>query len=298
MQGSVLLEAEEISVEEIEQKRDLLNLEAERRRKSRDELNEITRQFADLRDKHNAEVRRLIEEASEHKRLRDEYNEKVKETKEQREVWNRKYTDLAAELVELRRSLSTKTSTPISKLKRDLKALEFKQMTSVLTPEKEKEIVEEMSKIQAEIRKRESSLQTNPRYSELYRQVNEAKEKAETYHRLVSELAETAQKEHDRMMELYDKADEVRKQADDFQAKFVEAKIKADEEHRKHIEAIHQVHDYDKLLYGIRQKQKRPYGMEDMEKVNRQAQEVFERFKKGEKLSTEDIMLLQKSGYL
>ncbi len=298
MQGSVLLEAEEISVEEIEQKRDLLNLEAERRRKSRDELNEITRQFADLRDKHNAEVRRLIEEASEHKRLRDEYNEKVKETKEQREVWNRKYTDLAAELVELRRSLSTKTSTPISKLKRDLKALEFKQMTSVLTPEKEKEIVEQMSKIQAEIRKRESSLQTNPRYSELYRQVNEAKEKAETYHRLVSELAETAQKEHDRMMELYDKADEVRKQADDFQAKFVEAKIKADEEHRKHIEAIHQVHDYDKLLYGIRQKQKRPYGMEDMEKVNRQAQEVFERFKKGEKLSTEDIMLLQKSGYL
>ncbi|MBX8643219.1 MAG: phosphoserine phosphatase [Thermoplasmata archaeon] len=292
------MEAEEISVEEIEQKRDLLNLEAERRRKSRDELNEITRQFADLRDKHNAEVRRLIEEASEHKRLRDEYNEKVKETKEQREVWNRKYTDLAAELVELRRSLSTKTSTPISKLKRDLKALEFKQMTSVLTPEKEKEIVEEMSKIQAEIRKRESSLQTNPRYSELYRQVNEAKEKAETYHRLVSELAETAQKEHDRMMELYDKADEVRKQADDFQAKFVEAKIKADEEHRKHIEAIHQVHDYDKLLYGIRQKQKRPYGMEDMEKVNRQAQEVFERFKKGEKLSTEDIMLLQKSGYL
>ncbi|MBX8631394.1 MAG: phosphoserine phosphatase [Candidatus Thermoplasmatota archaeon] len=292
------MEAEEISVEEIEQKRDLLNLEAERRRKSRDELNEITRQFADLRDKHNAEVRRLIEEASEHKRLRDEYNEKVKETKEQREVWNRKYTDLAAELVELRRSLSTKTSTPISKLKRDLKALEFKQMTSVLTPEKEKEIVEQMSKIQAEIRKRESSLQTNPRYSELYRQVNEAKEKAETYHRLVSELAETAQKEHDRMMELYDKADEVRKQADDFQAKFVEAKIKADEEHRKHIEAIHQVHDYDKLLYGIRQKQKRPYGMEDMEKVNRQAQEVFERFKKGEKLSTEDIMLLQKSGYL
>jgi uncharacterized coiled-coil DUF342 family protein len=292
------LEAEEISVEEIEQKRDLLNLEAERRRKSRDELNEITRQFADQRDKLNGEVRKLIEEAGEHKRRRDELNEKVKEAKEQREIWNKKYTDLAAELVELRRTMSPKTGAPISKLKRDLKALEFKQMTSVLTPEKEKEIVEQMSKVQAEIRKRESSLQSNPKYSELFRQVNEARDRAEEFHRLVSELAEEAQNEHDRMMDLYDKADEVRKRADESQAKFVEAKIKADEEHRKHIEAIHQVHDYDKLLYGIRQKLKRPYGMEDMEKVNREAQEVFERFKKGEKLSTEDIMLLQKSGYL
>ena len=138
----------------------------------------------------------------------------------------------------------------------------------------------------------------NPKYSELFKQVNEARDKAEEFHRRVSELAEEAQNEHDRMMELYDTADEVRKRADEFQAKFVEAKIKADEEHRKHIEAIHQVHDYDKLLYGIRQKLKRPYGMEDMERVNREAQEVFERFKKGEKLSTEDIMLLQKSGYL
>lgn len=292
------MEAEEISVEEIEQKRDLLNLEAERRRKSRDELNDVTRQFADQRDKHNSEVRKLIEEAGEHKRRRDELNEKVKEAKEQREIWNKKYTDLAAELVELRRTMSPRTGAPISKLKRDLKALEFKQMTSVLTPEKEKEIVEQMSKVQTEIRKRESSLQANPKYSELFKQVNEARDKAEEFHRRVSELAEEAQNEHDRMMELYDTADEVRKKADEFQAKFVEAKIKADEEHRKHIEAIHQVHDYDKLLYGIRQKLKRPYGMEDMERVNREAQEVFERFKKGEKLSTEDIMLLQKSGYL
>ncbi|MBX8633996.1 MAG: phosphoserine phosphatase [Thermoplasmata archaeon] len=292
------MEAEEISVEEIEQKRDLLNLEAERRRKSRDELNDVTRQFADQRDKHNGEVRKLIEEAGEHKRRRDELNEQVKEAKEQREIWNKKYTDLAAELVELRRTMSPRTGAPISKLKRDLKALEFKQMTSVLTPEKEKEIVEQMSKVQTEIRKRESSLQANPKYSELFKQVNEARDKAEEFHRRVSELAEEAQNEHDRMMELYDTADEVRKRADEFQAKFVEAKIKADEEHRKHIEAIHQVHDYDKLLYGIRQKLKRPYGMEDMERVNREAQEVFERFKKGEKLSTEDIMLLQKSGYL
>ncbi len=293
------MEAEEISVDEIEQKRDLLNVEAERRRKSRDELNESTRELAGQRDKLNSEVRKLIEEAGEHKRRRDELNEKVKEAKDQREVWNRKYSEIGSELVELRRIMSPRTGTPISKLRRDLKALEFKQMTTVLTPDKEKDIVEQMSKLQAEIKKREQVLQSDPKYAGTLRDVNEAKEKAEYYHKTVAALAEEAQTEHDRMMEFYDRADTVRQQADDFQVKFIEVKNKADEEHRKHIEAIHQVHDFDKILYGIRQKQRKPYAMQqDIERVNREAQELFERFKKGDKLSTEDIMILQKSGYL
>ena len=276
----------------------MLNIEAEKHRRNRDELNERTRQFADQRDKLNAEVRKLIEEAGSRKRNRDELNEKVKDAKDQREIWNKTYTESAAELVELRRSIAPKSGAPPSKLKRDLKSLEFKQMTSVLSPDKEKEIVEQMSKLQQEIRKREDSLKSNKQYSELLRKVNEAKEKAEGFHRLVSELAEAAQKQHDGMMDLYDRADKVRKEADDAQAKFIESKLLADEEHKKHIDAIHQVHDFDKLLYGIRQKQRRPRGIEDAEKVAKDAEDVFEKFKKGEKLSTEDLMLLQKSGYL
>lgn len=292
------MEAGEISVEEIEQKRDLLNIEAEKHRRNRDELNEKTRQFADQRDKLNSEVRKLIEEAGFKKRSRDELNEKVKEAKAQREIWNKNYTESAAELVDLRRSIAPKSGAPPSKLKRDLKSLEFKQMTSVLSPEKEKEIVEQMSKLQHEIKKREESLKSNKTYADKLRIVNDAKEKAESFHRLVSELAERAQKEHDSMMDLYDNADRVRREADDAQAKFVESKLLADEEHKKHIDAIHQVHDFDKLLYGIRQKQRRPRGAEDAEKVAKDAEEVYEKFKKGEKLSTEDLMLLQKSGYL
>lgn len=292
------MEPSEISIEEIEQKRDLLNIEAEKRRKTRDELNEKSREYADLRDKLNAEARQLIEQASEHKKRRDELNEKVKEAKEQREIWNKRYSDLATELFELRKKIAPKSGVPTSKLKRDLKALEFKQMTSVLSPEKEKELVEQMSRLQQEIKRREEALKTNTAYVEMLKKVNEAKENAERYHRLVSELADAAQREHEEMAALYDKADAVRKQADEAQAKFVETKLLADEEHRKHIEAIHQVHDYDKILYGLRQKQRRPGKGGDVEKIARDAELVFERFKKGEKLSTEDLMLLQKSGYL
>lgn len=292
------MEQSEISVEEIEQKRDILNLEAERHRRTRDELNEKTRQFADLRDRLNAEVRKLIDDANMHRDLRDELNVKVKEAKEQRDTWNRTYAELASKLMELKRSIAPKNGPPTSKLKRDLKALEFKQMTTVLTPDKEKEIVEQMSKLQAEIRRKEEALKSNREYASLFEKVKEAKEKAEFYHVQVGQLADAAQKEHDAMIALYERADKVRKEADEAQVKFIETKLQADEEHRKHIDAIHKVHDYDKILYGIRQKMRRPKGLEDAEKVTKEAEEVFERFKKGEKLSTEDLMLLQKSGYL
>ena len=36
--------------------------------------------------------------------------------------------------------------------------------------------------------------------------------------------------------------------------KFIETKLKADDEHKKHIEHIRQVHDYDKILTGLKQK--------------------------------------------
>ncbi len=56
------------------------------------------------------------------------------------------------------------------------------------------------------------------------------------------------------MIQLYEKADTLRKEADEAQEKFIENKVKADDEHKKHIENIRQVHDYDKIITGLRQK--------------------------------------------
>jgi uncharacterized coiled-coil DUF342 family protein len=75
-------------------------------------------------------------------------------------------------------------------------------------------------------------------------------------------------------------------------------KLKADEEHRKHIEHIRQVHDYDKIISGMQQKLRKSKKEKDEDSARKEAAEIFDRFKAGEKLSTEDLMILQKSGYL
>ena len=72
----------------------------------------------------------------------------------------------------------------------------------------------------------------------------------------------------------------------------------ADEEHKKHIAMIREVHDFDKMISGIRRKHRRERVSEGETVAKKEADEIYDRFKRGEKLSTEDLMTLQKSGYL
>jgi uncharacterized coiled-coil DUF342 family protein len=58
------------------------------------------------------------------------------------------------------------------------------------------------------------------------------------------------------------------------------------------------VHDYDKIIAGMRQKARKAKKKDDEASAKEEAEKIFEKFKAGEKLSTEDLMALQKSGYL
>ena len=285
-------------LEELEVKRERENAEAERHRRRRDELNDKTREWVGRRDELNAKVRELVEEAMVHRQRRDELNAQVKKAKEERDVWNRKVNDLVDVTNELKRRKLPRGAIPLSHLKRELKDLEFKQMTSVLKPGKEQELMKEMTRLQAEIRKLEKSLEENEEVRKSLQELHDAKETAEAAHRKVGQLAEEAQKEHDTMTQLYERSDELRRQADLAQEEFIKTKMLADEEHRKHIDHIRQVHDFDKIIQGIRLKEFRVEGTGQGVSVKRQAEMIFERFKRGEKLSTEDLMTLQKSGYL
>jgi uncharacterized coiled-coil DUF342 family protein len=286
-------------LDELQLKRERENHEAERHRRRRDELNEKTREWVDKRDALNGQVRALIDEATQHRILRDELNAQVKAAKEERDKWNRRVNELQDQLSDLKRRKLPRGAIPLGKLQQVLKRLEFKQMTSVLSVDKERALIEEIQKLQSEVRKLEKALEENEDVRKMKEEFKAARDTAEEAHRRVSELAEKAQAEHDLMTRLYEQSDELRRQADYSQEEFIKTKMLADEEHRKHIEHIRQVHDYDKIIHGIWMKS-RGMPAEATVEVNakREAQEIFERFKKGEKLSTEDLLTLQKSGYL
>ncbi|MEM2891666.1 MAG: phosphoserine phosphatase [Thermoplasmata archaeon] len=290
--------SEQELIEDLEEKRARHNAEAERHKRLRDELNEKTREWADRRDELNAQVRKLIEQANQRRENRDRLNAEVKEAKAKRDEWNRKYAELSEKAMTLRREKMPKSGQSIRKYKAELRALEKKHMTSVMSAEKEKALMKEMALLDSKIKEMEREIEQFTEVKQAEREAREAKEQAEMFHRKVSELAEKAQIEHDAMMKLYEEADRLKKEADAAQEKFIEAKLAADEQHREHIEHIRQVHDFDKIISGIRERSRKTRKEKDETSAKREAEEIFERFKSGEKLSTEDIMILQKSGYM
>ena len=283
---------------ELEDKRARHNADAEMHRRLRDELNDKTKEWAERRDDLNSQVRKLIDEANIKRESRDKLNSEVREAKAQRDEWNRKFNDLSDKASNLRREKMPKSGLSIRKFKAELRALEKKHMTSVLSAEKEKALMKEMSQLDAKIKEIEREIEQFSEVKTAEKETRDAKDNAENFHRKVSESAEKAQIEHDAMLKLYEEADRARKEADSAQEKFIEAKLAADEEHREHIEHIRQVHDFDKIITGIRDKGRKARQETDDTSAKKEADEIYEKFRSGEKLSTEDIMVLQKSGYM
>lgn len=283
---------------ELEDKRARHNADAEMHRRLRDELNDKTKEWAERRDDLNSQVRKLIDEANIKRESRDKLNSEVREAKAQRDEWNRKFNDLSDKAINLRREKMPKSGLSIRKFKAELRALEKKHMTSVMSADKEKALMKEMSQLDAKIKEIEREIEQFSEVKTAEKETRDAKDNAENFHRKVSESAEKAQIEHDAMLKLYEEADRARKEADSAQEKFIEAKLAADEEHREHIEHIRQVHDFDKIITGIRDKGRKARQEKDDTSAKKEADEIYEKFRSGEKLSTEDIMVLQKSGYM
>ncbi|MEE9152251.1 MAG: phosphoserine phosphatase [Thermoplasmata archaeon] len=283
---------------DLEAKRNKLNKKAEQYRRRRDKLNNTARRWADQRDKLNAQSRGCIEKAHAHRKERDELNELVKKAKEEREKLNRHVSETQATLGSLKKKHLPKDGITLDKLRREVRNLEFRQMTSVLSVEKERELLELLSDLQGKITEREKMLEGNEEIQEVLKQKNEGKQKAEEAHQKVSEHADSAQVEHDAMSKLYEEGDGFRKDADNAQQEFIRAKLSADEAHKNHVEMVTQVHDFDKIIAGLRQKKERAKREIAETSTKKEAEDIYERFKAGEKLSTEDLMFLQKAGYL
>lgn len=285
---------------ELEKKRSAINDDAEMHRRLRDDLNKQTKEWVAKRDALNAQVRELVDEAGKHREERDGLNQKVRESKALRDEANQKVTKLTEEYHALKKDQPApdKNQPSIRQLKKEFSDLENKQQTQALKKSEEEAIVKKLKELDAQINEIEKSQEQSGDLREKSLELREAKAEAEKCHKLVSEFAEKAQAEHDAMIGLYEQADTLRKQADEAQAKFIECKKAADEEHKKHIEQIKSYHETDKDFAAIKNKQKAVRRKKTDAESKKAADDIFARFKNGDKLSTEDLMALQKSGYL
>ncbi len=282
------------ATEELERKRAESNLRADELRARRDRLNAEARTLADQRGHILDDLHAKSAEAQEHRQHRDELNDQVREEKRLREEWNRRLQETADRVAELKRARAPKPGAiPVWRLRKELRELEFRHMTTALSPDAEKRLVEEMKRLEAAIRDQDEQFRQDPEVETAIAQLTEARTEAENHHTAVGRLAEEAQRAHESMVGLYETVDDLRRQADEVQAKLLEVKAAADEAHRQHIAAIEEVRDIEKMLYAVRGGRV-PVPYAEVEPPREE--DFLARLKKGEKVSTEDLLELQKAG--
>ncbi|HVL47656.1 MAG TPA: coiled-coil protein [Candidatus Thermoplasmatota archaeon] len=288
----------DVLIEDFLDKKERLNQQANRHRDLRDRMNEETKRWAARRDELNAKVRGLIDQANQHKARRDELNRNVMAAKQQRDELNKVANEKADALNLLKKDRSPREGPTPGKLKAEIRRLEFEQQTKVMTPKKEKELIDRIGALLKELRAIETSYEADAGVKEAYEAMKTAKAAAEEQHRAVTELANAAQEQHDKMVALFEEADKYRREADGGQEKFIESKMGADKVHHEYIDMVNQIRDLEKVVNGLRGKDRRGRGETAAVAAKAEGDAIFEKFKKGEKLSTEDLMALQKAGLL
>jgi uncharacterized coiled-coil DUF342 family protein len=286
------------SIEDLAKEKDELQNNANELKDKRNKLHDKSKKLADERDNLNFSIRALRNKISEHKKSRDELNERVRHSKDQRNKLNKSYSEIKKKIESLERERSSQSGTNLNVLRKQIRALENEQMTTAMSPQKEKKLIEVISGIHTKIKDAEDKLNKDPKLKKALEEEKIIKQKAEKQHDTVEKLASRAQEEHENMMNLIKQLDNMVKKVNGIQETIVMTKIEADKVHKEFIECVDKIHDLERKITTDHEKKRKTKKAEEATAAHREADEIFEKFKRGEKLSTEDLMALQKAGLI
>ena len=261
-------EREEL-IAKVADEREVFNREAKEQRKIRDEL--------------NSELKENLAKAIEFRDQRNEINKQVEENKKARNKVN-------DEIKSLEWSSGKKDKI---RIEAEIKKIDMIIETRVLDIKKENQLVKNAN----DLRKELAEIKEDDKVKE---EAAELKKKSEEYHAKVVELSEQAQEAHEQMLSYFRKTDEIRTAADEAHKLFIQARKNASAKHEEFKMILSEIHVINKKLGSSKNRKRRSEKSSGSSnnKKNREekerAESIFDKFKNGKKLSTEELLLLQK----
>ena len=256
-------------IAKVADEREAFNREAKEQRKIRDEL--------------NSELKENLAKAIEFRDQRNEINKQVEENKKARNKVN-------DEIKSLEWSSGKKDKI---RIEAEIKKIDKIIETRVLDIKKENQLVKNAN----DLRKELAEIKEDDKVKE---EAAELKKKSEEFHAKVVELSEQAQEAHEQMLSYFRKTDEIRTAADEAHKLFIQARKNASAKHEEFKMILSEIHVINKKLGSNKNRKRRSdkSGGSSSNKKNREekerAESIFDKFKNGKKLSTEELLLLQK----
>ena len=288
-------ELESLSRSQLRELRKDYHKKAEVLRTKRDELNLLSQSHASDRNDLNVKAKEHMDNVHLYRDRRNGLNIEVGEIRDERREVSNGVNDLKDQFLKLKRKrFSGRNLPPVSRLRKQIQELEIKQMTTPLTTDKERALVDEIGSLQNKIKEHDNLIETDTEVLEARDKFRDAEKIRRELGKKMQKSRQEAQVAHHTMKDSLRFNCQTRRKADAAQRLFVKAKEKADEVHNEYIEYLRGMQEIDRMTAS----QGRSGSSVDQKASAASAEDLFAKFLAGEKLSTEQLMIIQKAGML
>jgi uncharacterized coiled-coil DUF342 family protein len=277
--------------EEIEQKVETLKREIQTISSKLKDLGGQKEEQYKQKNSLDKQLNTLISKAKDLKDKKQEVDKQIISLKKEREESNKGYNDILFSIRKTQREKRDRQReervTPSSRLRKQIKDLEYNMQTEVLSFKKEKQIMDQIKKVKVELKKSIEYEESLKNSNVNYKSAKDIKKKADSMHADIQKLASESSQIFEELTKLSKDISDIKAQRNTVQLVLKNLKTQISQMNQKLSKILK---DWSGLADKIFVKTAR----KGFEAIHKKTEEVKEKLKSKKKLTTDDILLLQR----
>jgi uncharacterized coiled-coil DUF342 family protein len=246
------------------------------------------------------------------KELKDKRNEctnKVKELKRERDVLNSEITENIKKIVSEKKATGVEKEAPArdsrdsrdrdrknspSRLKAEIEKIEFTLQTQPMGFDKEQKLRKEVKQMQKELDSLKGKHKVSDELKAISAQTNVLKKKANGIHKDIQKYAKESQDSHEKLITLSNEVDELKKQEEEAYNKFLESKTQFNNLSGELQSKSRNFNESKQKVDNVNYAEAKRRHQDDERTMKEKTKEVEEKISKRKKLTTEDLLVMQR----
>jgi phosphoserine phosphatase len=274
----------EADIEELRKEREELRLKIGRLKKDISRKRKSLREIGQKKRKIIDEIKVKNAEANKAKEARDELNAKVKAKKEKRDKANEAVKKL---LEEYKTAQEKAPRGDFKKMLREVQQLEWRLQTRVMEIKKEDAIVERIEKLNAQLKEYQDLINLSKR-------IDRRRRESRRLHDNILSLSRESQYYHEKFLRRIEEIRKFEEELDKLNKEKEAITPGLDEENKELQGLISAQKKIGREIKILEEEMELRSSKRSEKELKERAAEVYERFKRGEKLDLEDIYLLRR----
>ena len=278
----------------------LLKKEINELKNNLNSLDEQKEKWFSKKEECGSEIRGLIKKIKESKQKRDELTKKVKEDKQERDKLNQEIKDKISKLKELNKEKElilekyNITEDP-SRIKEVIDKLDLSIETDAMSFENEKKVMKKIKGLKKKFGEAKIIMEAEDSLRKASKDVDEFKRKSNDIHTGIQNRAKESQKLHENLITDSKSIDSMKEEEEKAFEKFVEFKKKFTRVNDLLKEKLTKMNDMGGKLDNFKLKKDEERKLKDDFFIKNKEAEVEQKMRRGEKLTTEDLLIFQQN---